>query len=53
MMLGLGTPVTFIGKSGQYSSILSPYRIVSRIPPYGGFDPCIGEASDVGYVPLT
>ena len=47
MMLGFETTMRFTGKSCRCSSILSPYRIVSRLPFCGRFDPRIGDTSDV------
>lgn len=51
-MIGFGTTVRFIGKSGQYDSILSSCGTVSRLPPYGGSDPSSSDSSDVGCVLL-
>lgn len=52
-MIGLGTTMTFIGKSGLYASILSPHETMFGLPTYGGSSPSISDASGVGGVSLV
>ena len=52
-MIGLGTTMTFIGKSDLYDSILSPCGTMFRLPTCGGLSPRISDASWVGGVPLA